>query len=114
MSQPANDMRELRDEVSASGHRLADDARAELARLRAQVERLMQDRVTPALGTAAETVEDYSRRARDVIEENADAISDTVRQRPLLSIVAAAFGGYLLGRLMGATTYVYQDEKRRR
>lgn len=114
MSQPANDMRDLRDDAAASGQRLADDARAELARLRAQVERLMQDRVTPALGTAAETVEDYSRRARDVIEENAYAVSDTIRQRPLLSIVAAAFGGYLLGRLMGGTTYVYQDEKHRR
>ena len=114
MSQPANDMRELRDEVSASGHRMADDARAELARLRAQVERLMQDRVTPALGSAAETVEDYSRRARDVIEDNAGAISDTVRQRPLLSVAAAALGGYLLGRIMASTTYVYRDDKQRR
>jgi ElaB/YqjD/DUF883 family membrane-anchored ribosome-binding protein len=113
MSQPANDMRELRDEAVGSGQRLADDARAELARLRAQVERLMQDRVTPALGSAAETVEDYSRRARNMIEENADAVSDTVRQRPLLSVATAAFAGYLLGRLMGSTTYVYKDEKRR-
>jgi ElaB/YqjD/DUF883 family membrane-anchored ribosome-binding protein len=114
MSQPANDMRDLRDEAVASGQRLADDARAELARLRAQVERLMQDRVTPALGSAADTVEDYTRRARDTIEENAYAISDTVRERPLLAIAAAAFGGYLLGRLMGGTTYVYSDDKHRR
>ena len=48
-------------------------------RLRSQVERLMQDRVTPALGSAAETVEDYSRRARHTIEDSADAVASTVR-----------------------------------
>lgn len=110
MSQPANDMRELRDEAALSGQRLADDARTELARLRAQVERLMQDRVTPALGSAAETVEDYASRARETIEENAYVVSDTIRQRPLLAIAAAAVGGYLLGRLMGGNTYVYSNE----
>lgn len=121
MSQPANDMRDLQQdaarlgrEAAASGQRLADDARAELARLRAQVERLMEERVTPALGSAADTVEDYASRARDTIETNAYAISDTVRERPLLAIAAAAFGGYLLGRLMGSNTYVYTDEKHRR
>lgn len=113
MSQPANDMRDLRDQAAASGQRLADDARAELARLRAQVERLMEERVTPALGTAADTVEDYSRRARETVEEGADAVADTVRERPLLTIAAAAIGGYILGRLMGNTTYVYQDRPRR-
>jgi ElaB/YqjD/DUF883 family membrane-anchored ribosome-binding protein len=112
MSQPANDMREFKDEAVASGTRLADDARAELARLRSQVERLMQDRVTPALGSAAETVEDYSRRARDTIEDSADAVADTVRERPMLSIATAAVAGFLVGRLMGGTTYVYQDDRR--
>jgi ElaB/YqjD/DUF883 family membrane-anchored ribosome-binding protein len=114
MSQPANDMRDLRDDAVAAGGRLADDARAELARLRAQVERLMQDRVTPVLGSAADTVEDYSRRARETIEENAYAVSDTVRERPLMAIALAAAGGYLLGRLMGGHTTIYTDEKHRR
>ena len=114
MSQPANDMRELRDEAVASGTRLADDARAELARLRAQVERLMQDRVTPALGNAAETVEDYSRRARESIEDNAEAFADTVRERPILAIATAGLAGFLIGRLMGGTTYVYSNDERRR
>ncbi|WP_270938350.1 hypothetical protein [Falsiroseomonas oryzae] len=119
MSQPANDMRNLQDDASrlgrdaaASGQRLAEDARAELARLRAQVERLMEDRVTPALGSAADTVEDYTRRARATIEENAYALSDTVRQRPLLTVALVAVGGYLLGRLMGGHTYVHSNEKR--
>jgi len=106
-----NDMRNLRDDAAAAGGRMADDARAELARLRSQVERLMEDRVTPALGQAAETVEDYSRRARDTIEDNANAVSETIRAQPLLYVTAAAFGGYILGRLMGSRTYVYPDRK---
>ena len=112
MSQTGNDMRNLRDEAIASGGKLADDARAELAKLRAQVERLMEERVTPALGSAAETVEDYGRRARGAIEDNAHAMADTVRERPLLTVAVAAIGGYLLGRLMGGNTYVYPDKHR--
>lgn len=111
MSQAANDMRNLRDEAAASGQRLSDDARAELAHLRAQVERLMQERVTPALAGAADTAEDYARRARETIEEQAYAISDTVRERPLLTVAIAAAAGYLIGRLMGGNTYVYPDRR---
>ncbi|WP_439598474.1 hypothetical protein [Falsiroseomonas sp.] len=111
MSQLGNDIRNVRDEATAAGGRLADDARAELARLRSQVERLMEERVTPALGQAAETVEDYSRRARHSIEDNANAVAETVRAQPLLYVTAAAFGGYLIGRLMGTRTYVYPDRK---
>jgi len=114
MSQAANDMRDLRDEAVASGSRLADDARTELARLRAQVEKLMEQRVTPALGQAADTVEDYAHRARDRIEAGTDAFVDTVKERPLLSIGAAALAGFLIGRLMGTTTYVYPSGDRRR
>ncbi|HEV7264344.1 MAG TPA: hypothetical protein VGN83_05430 [Falsiroseomonas sp.] len=107
-------MRDMRDTASAAGQRMSDDARAELARLRAQVERLMEERVTPALGSAAETVEDYSRRARERIEDNANALSDTVRERPLIAVAAAAIGGYLIGRMMGGTTYVYTNDRHHR
>jgi ElaB/YqjD/DUF883 family membrane-anchored ribosome-binding protein len=127
----SNDARNLRDQASASAgrvgeearnaasrtasearagaERVADDAREELARLRAQVERLMQERVTPALAGAADQVQDYAHRAREVVEDQADALSETVRGRPLVAIAVAAIGGYLLGRLMGGNTYVYHD-----
>lgn len=108
MSQSAQEMRE---EMTTSGTRLPEDAHAELARLRAQVERLMQDRVTPALGAAAATAEDVARRARTTIEENASALSATVRDRPLLAIGLAALGGWLVGRMAGGTTNVYQRER---
>jgi ElaB/YqjD/DUF883 family membrane-anchored ribosome-binding protein len=106
MAQSADDLRE---QVSASGNRMAEDAREELARLRAQVERLMQERVTPALGGAAEAVEDYGRRARERVEDSAYALSDTVKERPLLAVSIAAIGGYVLGRLMSSSTYIYPD-----
>jgi ElaB/YqjD/DUF883 family membrane-anchored ribosome-binding protein len=127
----SNDARNLRDQAGASASRVgeearaaasrtatearagaenvADDAREELARLRAQVERLMSERVTPALAGAADQVQDYASRAREAVEDQADALSDTVRERPLTAIAIAAVGGYLLGRLMGGHTYVYHD-----
>jgi ElaB/YqjD/DUF883 family membrane-anchored ribosome-binding protein len=96
-------------EAKAGAERVADDAHEELAKLRAQVERLMSERVTPALAGAADQVQDYANRAREAVEDQADALSDTVRERPLIAIAVAAVGGYLLGRLMGGNTYVYRD-----
>ena len=104
-----NDARNLRDQAAASANRVSDDAREELAKLRAQVERLMQERVTPALAGAADQVSDYAHRARETIEDQADALSDTVRERPLVAIAIAAVGGYIIGRLMGGNTYVSRD-----
>jgi ElaB/YqjD/DUF883 family membrane-anchored ribosome-binding protein len=105
----ANDMRNLRDQAAEGTGRVAEDAREELARLRAQVERLMQERVTPALAGAADTADEYIRRARDTIEDQADHLSSTVRERPLMAVAVAAVGGYLIGRLMGGNTYIYRD-----
>lgn len=96
-------------EARAGAERVGDDAREELAKLRAQVEKLMQERVTPALAGAADQVQDYANRAREAVEDQADALSETVRERPLVAVAVAAIGGYLLGRLMGGHTYVYND-----
>jgi ElaB/YqjD/DUF883 family membrane-anchored ribosome-binding protein len=107
----SSDARKLRDQAEASATRVGDDAKEELAKLRAQVERLMQERVTPALAGAADTVQDYANRARDTIEDQADAISETVRERPLVALGIAAAAGYLIGRLMGGNTYVYPRDR---
>ena len=42
----------------------------------------------------------------------ADALSDTVKERPLIAVGIAALGGYLIGRLMGGNTYVYPRDRR--
>jgi hypothetical protein len=59
-----------------------DDAQDELARLRGQVERLMQERVTPALAGAADQVSDYANPRAETIEDPAESLSETVRERP--------------------------------
>ena len=75
----SNDARNLKDQAVAGAGHVADDAREELARLRDQVEKLMSERVTPALGEAADTVQDYAHRARESIEDQADGIAEQVR-----------------------------------
>ena len=108
----SNDARNLKDQATAGASRVADDAREELARLRGQVEKLMSERVTPALGDAADTVQDYAHRARESIEDQADTLAEQVRDRPLVAVGIAAVAGYLLGRLMGTNTYVYPRDRR--
>ena len=50
----------------------ADDARDQIRELRAQVEHLMADRVTPALSSAAGYADDYSKKARAMTADGAD------------------------------------------
>ena len=107
----SNDARNIKNQAEGSATRVGDDAKDELAKLRAQVERLMEERVTPALAGAADQVSDYASRARETIEDQADAISDTVRERPLTAVAIAAAAGYLIGRLMGGNTYVYPRDR---
>jgi ElaB/YqjD/DUF883 family membrane-anchored ribosome-binding protein len=77
----------------------ADDAKSEIARLRKQVETLMSERVTPALADAAGRAETAARQATDFTRDQAQALSDTVKEQPLIAIAVAAGVGYLLGRL---------------
>jgi ElaB/YqjD/DUF883 family membrane-anchored ribosome-binding protein len=107
----SNDARNLKDQVVAGANHVAENAGDELARLRSQVEKLMSERVTPALGEAADTVQDYAHRARESIEDQADSIAGQVRDRPLIAVGIAAVAGYLLGRLMTSNTYVYPRDR---
>jgi ElaB/YqjD/DUF883 family membrane-anchored ribosome-binding protein len=77
-----------------------EDASAQIARLRAQVEALMKDRITPAIADAAGRAEDAVYGAAGVVRGQADALSDRVRAQPLMAILFAAGVGYLLGRAM--------------
>jgi ElaB/YqjD/DUF883 family membrane-anchored ribosome-binding protein len=77
-----------------------EDATAQIARLREQVESLMKERVTPAVaemaGRAEQAVYDATGAARD----QAAAISSKVREQPLIALLVAAGVGYILGRAM--------------
>ena len=76
-----------------------NDAKAQIAQLRDQVQNLMSERVTPALSNAAGQAEDYARQARDMASDQAEVLSDQVRESPLAAIMIAAGVGYLLGRI---------------
>ncbi|HEY0204706.1 MAG TPA: hypothetical protein VGC15_11210 [Acetobacteraceae bacterium] len=76
-----------------------NDAKAQIAQLRDQVQNLVSERVTPALSNAAGTAEDYARQARDMASDQAEMLSDQVRESPLAAILIAAGVGYLLGRI---------------
>jgi ElaB/YqjD/DUF883 family membrane-anchored ribosome-binding protein len=77
----------------------AQDAKAQIALLRKQVESLMSERVTPAISDAAARAESAARQATDFTRDQAEMISSKVRDQPLVAILLAAAGGYLLGRL---------------
>ena len=77
----------------------AQDAQAEIRQLREQVQSLMSDRVTPALANAAGQAQDYAKQARDMATDQAEQLSEKVRESPLIAILIASGVGYLLGRI---------------
>jgi len=76
----------------------AEDAMAQIARLREQVETLIRDKVAPAVGTAAGRAEEAAYEAADVVRGRAEALAGTVRSQPLTAILIAAAIGFVLGR----------------
>ena len=76
----------------------AEDATAQIARLREQVETLMKDRVTPVVAEAAGRAETAIHDAATAVRGQAEAVSGRVREQPLLAILIAVAAGYVLGR----------------
>jgi ElaB/YqjD/DUF883 family membrane-anchored ribosome-binding protein len=77
-----------------------DSAEDQIARLRTQVEALMNDRVTPMVSNAAGRAEAAMHSATDAVRGQADAVSGRVRQQPLIAVAVAAGVGFLLGRII--------------
>ena len=76
-----------------------EDPKEEIARLRAQVEELMRDRVTPAVADMAGRAEEAALQAKDYACEKIDGLTRNVRARPLTALAIAAGVGYLVGRV---------------
>ncbi len=74
----------------------ADDTAEQVAKLRAQVETLMRERVTPALAEAAARAETAMGAAR----HQAESLSDQVRAQPLSAMLIAAAIGFFAGRIL--------------
>ena len=72
------------------------DTQRQINQLRAQVETLMRERITPAVTEVAGRADTALRRGREQVE----AVSGQVQERPLLAILVAVGIGYLLRRLL--------------
>lgn len=76
-----------------------EDAQGEITRLRGEVERLMRDRVSPALSDAADTAGDYAQRAKDVAVRQGEQAVGVIKENPLVTVGLVAAVAFLLGRL---------------
>ena len=82
---------------AASG---AQDMAEEVARLRAQVEALMREKVAPVMADLADRAEDAFDGASDTLRAQAEVVAEKVRQQPLLAVAIAVGVGWLIGRAM--------------
>jgi ElaB/YqjD/DUF883 family membrane-anchored ribosome-binding protein len=73
-----------------------EDMSDQIARLRAQVEALLKDHVTPAVAELAGRAE----HASETIREQADVLAGYVKERPITSILIAGAIGWIVGRAM--------------
>ena len=88
-------MPSMSDRVSDTGA----DAREQIRQLRDQVDSLMRERVSPALSGAAGRAQDAAHQAREMAEDQAEAFSGRIKERPIVAVLIAAAAGYLIGRL---------------
>lgn len=73
-----------------------NDTHAEIAALRAKIETLMNDRVTPAVARVADRAEAAAHQATDSIRYQTERLSDAIREKPLTAVGLAALAGYVL------------------
>ena len=78
---------------------VAGDTQDQIQSLRAQVEQLLNERVTPALTDAAGKAETVVHSARDMTTAQVETVSAQVREQPIIAIGIAAAVGYLIGRI---------------
>jgi ElaB/YqjD/DUF883 family membrane-anchored ribosome-binding protein len=71
-----------------------EDLQDQIARLRAQLDVLLKEKVTPAVAAVAGRAEEAAQTAR----QQADVLAGHVRARPLTSILIAAAVGWVIGR----------------
>jgi ElaB/YqjD/DUF883 family membrane-anchored ribosome-binding protein len=88
----------------SEAHGKMENAQAQIARLREQVETLMKDRVTPAVAEFAGRAESAVQSASGAVRDQAQAMSGRVKEQPLSSVLIAAdvgaAAGWVIGRAM--------------
>lgn len=79
---------------------VAHDAAAEIARLRTQVEQLMNERITPLIGSVATSAENAAKYASDEVRHQTGRLTDAVQDKPLVALGIAALAGFVLASLL--------------
>jgi ElaB/YqjD/DUF883 family membrane-anchored ribosome-binding protein len=74
------------------------NADEQIAELRAQVEKLMGERVTPVVSDVAAKAGAAAQQARDFAKAQVDTVATTISERPLTALAIALGIGYVLGR----------------
>lgn len=92
--------RKVADRAEDTARDIGDSVHSELASLREQVKKLMDERVTPALANAADTASSYSRQARDSVVGGAERTTAMVKEHPAYAIGIIAAVGVLIGCLI--------------
>ena len=77
----------------------ANDAMAQIARLREQVEALVREKAMPAMESMSACAGATAHEAAEWSRQRADTMRETVRGQPLAAILIAAAVGFVLGRL---------------
>ena len=85
--------------VSDTVSDVADSTQDQIQSLRAQVEQLLSERVTPVIADAAGRAEDAVNSARTLTASQVETVSEQVRSQPIVAIGIATAVGYLLGRI---------------
>ena len=76
-----------------------NDAKAEVAQLREQVDAL-STHVPPAVSNAAEQAKQYAQQAQATVSEQTEWVTERARQSPVAAVFIACGVGYLLGRIV--------------
>lgn len=90
----------MKDDISTAARDTLETARGEIAALRAQVESLMADKVSPALSHVADQARDTAKAAADAVQRQTHAAADTIRAQPFAAIGAAALIGIAVGLIL--------------
>lgn len=88
-SDPADQTADPISQAKAAIRGASDAAGEEIAALRQKVDRLIAERVTPALGKAADQAEAFAHET-----------ADRVRDQPFAAVAAAFFAGIAVGVLL--------------
>jgi len=73
-----------------------EDAAAQIAKLREQVEVLMRERISPAIADVAGRAE----TAMGAVKGQAEALSGQVQERPIVAVLVALAVGFAIGRVL--------------